>query len=35
MLSHKHKGITIDNLSLCMLAVRVNASYEQDHTMQL
>ena len=33
MLSHKYKGVTIANLSLCILEVRVNASYEQDHIM--
>jgi hypothetical protein len=33
MLSHKYKGVTLANLSLYMLEVRVNASYEQDHIM--
>jgi hypothetical protein len=33
MLSHKYKSATTANLSLCMLEVRVNASYEQDHIM--
>lgn len=33
MLSHKYKGVTLANLSLCMFEVRVNASYEQDHIM--
>jgi len=33
MLSHKYKGVTLANLSLCMLEIRVNASYEQDHIM--
>jgi len=33
MLSHKYKGVTLANLSLCMLEVTVNASYEQDHIM--
>jgi hypothetical protein len=33
MLSHKYKGVTLASLSLCMLEVRVNASYEQDHIM--
>ena len=33
MLSHKYKGVTLANLSICMLEVRVNASYEQDPLM--
>ena len=33
MLSHKYKGVTLANLSLCMLEVRVNVSYEQGHIM--
>jgi hypothetical protein len=35
MLSHKYKGVTLANLSLYMLEVRVNASYEQDHMHDL
>jgi len=33
MLSHEYKGVAIANLSLCMLEVRVNASYKEDHIM--